>query len=697
MTEREFTTLIQRPESDTLDFKATQYDFAGVRRDEQLRKRGLFAKDILSMKNTPRSEAAFIVLGVKCLTDGTKELTGLARQVDDALLQEQIASLVQPHPKFRYIPIVYQGKQFGVIEIPADRTVGPCLPTKDVVGAGLKARLVYIRRNSRNSEADHAESKYVWQWFNDPSSPHVDLPPRRTELSQPYPEVIVLIPGYAEWSGPGSQRASGTVTLVKGSQNVIVDTGVPTQRREILERLQANGLKPGDIDVVVITHGQSDHLGNNNLFPKAKFILDTDVSTGDEYTVHNFRQDAFHIDAGIYAIATPGHTDHDISVVAETANGTVVIAGDIFERDGDWQDRSWEAWSKKKKDQKESREKILRIADFIVPGHGDIFRSPTFAALELAPAHHDREQIDQFLRQRSPLISELARRFQTHWSRVDEERITTWLRQFGDYRSLQSVFPLLENIDYIDDAKITDIFADYFEKLTAKTPRRPVFSRLGGGKDSSSIVGYICSKVFDEKTRRDVLFENIEAAARTQDPSAVTLVLLDDTIGSGNQAITIFSEWLGVSPEEPKHVHRLSPEAAAWLRRTELRYFAFIGFTEGKVKLQNFLASQGIEISVQSAITMEESAGCFEPNSLIFDNPQVRLHAKKIAEEIGYQLFADREDWPVEKRRTMALGYEGAQKLIVFSYNTPNCTLPIFWKTGIYSGQQWLPLFPRRD
>lgn len=697
MTEKEFQSLIERAESDTLDFKETQYDFAGTSREEKLRRRGFFAKDVLCMNNTPRSDSAFIVLGVKCRPDGSKALTGLPRQVDDAFLQDQVAGLVHPHPKFRYIPLLFEGRQFGVIEIPVDRRVGPCLPTKDVPGAGLKARIVYVRRNSRNSEADHAEEKNVWQWFNE--APGVQSqPPAQTEQPVfPHPKVIVLIPGYAEWSGPGKQHAAGTVTLITGQTNVIVDTGIPTQKRQIVAKLEENGLKPRDIDVVVITHGQSDHVGNNNLFPRAKFILDTDVSTGDEYSVHDFHEDAFHIDKGIYAIATPGHTEHDISVVVETENGTVVVVGDTFEREGDWQDKSWEAWSKKKEEQRKSREKILRIAHFIVPGHGDIFRSPSLAALEFAPARHEAGEIERFLAKHSALIGELARRFQTHWSRIDEEKIKAWLRQFGDYRSLQSVFPLLQNVNYIDDAKIADIFNDFYQKLTAGSARRPVFCRLGGGKDSSSLLGYLCSKVFDEKARREVLFENIEAAARTLAPDGVVLVFLDDTIGSGNQAMQIFGEWLGCSAEPPEHVHRLTPEAEAWLRKAELRYFSLIGFKEGTERLIAYLKEQQLAISVQSALTMEESAGCFEPNSLIFDNPQVRLHAKKIAEEIGYQLFGDRRDWSDEKRRSMALGYRAAQKLIVFSYNTPNCTLPILWKKGVYNGTEWVPLFPRRD
>jgi glyoxylase-like metal-dependent hydrolase (beta-lactamase superfamily II) len=510
-------------------------------------------------------------------------------------------------------------------------------------------------------------------------------------------KVVVLIPGYADWAGPGKQRASGTVTLVKGRTNVIVDTGVPTQKKTIVKRLAAEGLTPNDIRYVVITHGQSDHIGNNNLFPKAEFILDTDVSIGDQYSVHDFHKDAFHIDDGIWVVSTPGHTEHDISVIVETEDGPVAVAGDIFEKEGDWLDKSWEAWSKKKDDQRKSREKLLRIAQYIVPGHGDIFRVPPLATLALAPGHQDAHEQEAFFRKFTPAISEMARRFQTHWSRIDEDRIKNWLRQFGDYRSIQSVFPLLQHIHYIDDGRITELFDEFFQRMVAAEQSEIVFSRLGGAKDSTSLINYHCSKVFAEERRKHIVFDNVEALSRTRDADKTTVVFLDDTIGSGNQATTIFKEWLGLTDDPLVHVHRLSPEAEAWLRRAKLAYFALVGFREGKDLLATFLASQHIELRIYTAITMEEAAGCFDASSLIFDNPQVRLHAKKIVEEIGFQLFADHNDWTEEKRKSMALGYHSAQKLLVFSYNTPNCTLPVLWKSGQFNGKVWSPLFPRRD
>jgi len=512
-------------------------------------------------------------------------------------------------------------------------------------------------------------------------------------------EVIVLIPGYADWTGPGKQHAAGTITLIKGQQNVIVDTGIPAQKNLIIKKLKEHGVTPSDINFVVLTHGHVDHIGNNNLFPKACFILDTDVLRGDEFTIHDFAHDAFHIAGGIAVIYTPGHTEHDATVIVETNEGTVAITGDIFECDDDWHKEAWEPWSKHRETQRKSRERILRIADYIVPGHGDMFEAPTLAELELGPTQPGPKSAVKFLK--SPRIiariADMAKRFQTHWSRIDEDRIRDWLLQFGGYQDAQCIFPLLEKIDYIDDQLIVDIFQEFYERFATTTNKKIVFCLFGGIKDSSSQINYICSKAFEEGERKQIAFENLQTLADTYASDEIEVVFLDDMVGTGNQAIQIFHEWLGITKKKGKYVQQLDSPAQSWLRQTSLTYFTIVGFQEGMSKIQNDLTNEGLKINVAAGKEMLEKEGCFDAKSLIFDNPQVRLHAKKLAFEIGYELFSEERKWSEDKRRNMARGYGKGQKLIVFSYNTPNCTLPILWKNGEYNGRQWRALFPRRE
>jgi glyoxylase-like metal-dependent hydrolase (beta-lactamase superfamily II) len=160
---------------------------------------------------------------------------------------------------------------------------------------------------------------------------------------------------------------------------VLVDSGDPWQRQEILDALAIADLNPADISFVVNTHGHLDHVGNNNLFPHATFILGSDVARHGEYWTHAFDQGPLVIEATdgsdpIAVIATPGHTDHDLSVLVRTREGVVAIAGDTFEYEADELDNAWRRWSVNAARQQASRDTIRELADFIVPGHGGLFR-----------------------------------------------------------------------------------------------------------------------------------------------------------------------------------------------------------------------------------------------------------------------------------------------------------------------------------
>lgn len=187
-------------------------------------------------------------------------------------------------------------------------------------------------------------------------------------------EVIILKTGYCLRQG-GVTRADGTITLVKGPVNIIVDTGSPQDRQFIIDGLGKEGLIADDIRFVVCTHGHSDHVGNNNLFPGSTFIVSHDISKGDTYTFHDFKSGApYMIDGHVEVVATPGHTSQDVSVMVKTKDGVFAIAGDLFESEEDLENEGlWKASSELPSEQEKSRAKVLAKADFIVPGHGEMF------------------------------------------------------------------------------------------------------------------------------------------------------------------------------------------------------------------------------------------------------------------------------------------------------------------------------------
>lgn len=171
MTENEFQKLIRRSEGETLDFKEDGYDLKNSRNK--------FIKDVLAMANTPREQPAYIVFGVRWTPESGSTVVGLERQLDDVELQHKFGeNLVQPIPRFTYIPLRFEGKQVGVLEIPVGKD-GPYGPITDQdkkrqdsssYDERLQAGAVYYRRGSQNARAMGTELKQIVTWFLDRDS-----------------------------------------------------------------------------------------------------------------------------------------------------------------------------------------------------------------------------------------------------------------------------------------------------------------------------------------------------------------------------------------------------------------------------------------------------------------------------------------------------------------------------------------------
>lgn len=196
-------------------------------------------------------------------------------------------------------------------------------------------------------------------------------------------EIHIIQPGYAIWDKKmKAQRADGTISLILSEKKILVDTGLPKDKSTILNGLKEHNLEPEDIDYVICTHGDADHISNNNLFINAKLIVGFDVYENDMAT---FFQNSLKIDANITVVEMTGHDDRSIGVHVTTAKGLIVIAGDLFEFEGDFKDISdWVAFSKEPKQHIKTRAKVWELADYIVPGHGDMFKiDKTIDILEL--------------------------------------------------------------------------------------------------------------------------------------------------------------------------------------------------------------------------------------------------------------------------------------------------------------------------
>lgn len=192
--------------------------------------------------------------------------------------------------------------------------------------------------------------------------------------------IKVLIEGYASISKKGV-IASSTVTLIRSNKiNIIVDPGI--NRKLLLLKLEENNLKVDDIDFVFMTHTHADHNLLTGLFPDAKVIDNELIYDEDREIEHDMKVPGTNIEI----INTPGHDQFHASLLVPTKEGKVVVAGDVFwwmddekqTTDKDSLIGRKDPYGKDEKALQKSRKLILEIADYIIPGHGKIFKNDKY-------------------------------------------------------------------------------------------------------------------------------------------------------------------------------------------------------------------------------------------------------------------------------------------------------------------------------
>ncbi|MFA6553361.1 MAG: MBL fold metallo-hydrolase [Patescibacteria group bacterium] len=179
--------------------------------------------------------------------------------------------------------------------------------------------------------------------------------------------IKLLVQGYAQ-TGDVERASSTSVLVVDKDVKVVVDPGV--NREALAAGLQKEGLKPEDIQYVLITHYHPDHAYGAAWFPQAALLDYKERYQGDSIKQH----DGFVPGTELAIMHTPGHTPEHCSLAVPTEQGMVVVAGDVFwwpdgvkqTLDIDYPDE----YAQDVATLQESRQKLLKLADVIIPGHG---------------------------------------------------------------------------------------------------------------------------------------------------------------------------------------------------------------------------------------------------------------------------------------------------------------------------------------
>lgn len=196
-----------------------------------------------------------------------------------------------------------------------------------------------------------------------------------------YPVITILNEGYvAPIEGrnfvpgernDGARLVASTVALIDADGAIIVvDPGMVSGDIDLTNKIESAGFKNESVTHVFISHHHPDHTVRVGLFPKATVVDFWGSYNNDLWQDHG---DQFEIATNVTVMRTPGHTDEDASLVVVAEDGTYVFTHV-------W----WNEMMEPKVDPLaedpikliESRRKIIEIADFIIPGHGQMFANP---------------------------------------------------------------------------------------------------------------------------------------------------------------------------------------------------------------------------------------------------------------------------------------------------------------------------------
>jgi len=203
------------------------------------------------------------------------------------------------------------------------------------------------------------------------------------------------------------------IWYIEGAEkSILVDTGccdpewsrkyhfpdlVQSEEQKPINALSRIGVRPEDIDIVLLTHLHWDHASNNGLFKDATFLvqkkeLEYAASPlpvhlkgyeapqlgmhphylGVKYTVID---GDYEVVPGVSTILTPGHSPGSQCVTVETGKGVYVIATDTVPLYDNWEGipplmpHIANAIHVGLVEYFESFKKIEQLADYVLPGH----------------------------------------------------------------------------------------------------------------------------------------------------------------------------------------------------------------------------------------------------------------------------------------------------------------------------------------
>ncbi|WP_395658106.1 HD domain-containing protein [Nocardioides sp.] len=266
---------------------------------------------------------------------------------------------------------------------------------------------------------------------------------------------------------------------------------------------------------------------------------------------------------------------------------------------------------------------------------------------------------------------------------VGRAQVLSYVRQFaeGGDDVVNAALDVLAQVRVIDRDAVVSSLRAFLD--SNETFRGASIAPLGSPKDSSAVLTYFVGDLAEEY---ELNIRSLDQALIYPEP----IVLVDDFIGTGRQAVDILQVYMGVERDDPLDEERETlPDDGRALLTTRPVAFVFATGTEaGRMKLEEKAAELGIDATAYVHTSEIPSL-----DSVLNGHPH-RVAFIEFARKKGYEATAmlNGEERDDEWRTERSLGYGNRGLLLTSAFNTPTAATTILWADGA----GWVPLMPRR-
>lgn len=280
-------------------------------------------------------------------------------------------------------------------------------------------------------------------------------------------------------------------------------------------------------------------------------------------------------------------------------------------------------------------------------------------------------------------------------------------KELGDFDVfLKGYIKMLSIVEIVSKEIISKAFISNFNLILKEYSQNIILCNIGSLQDGSAVISYhvnMLNQKFEKKWKTHDLTKVLNS-----EESELNIVFMEDAFCSGKQILSIFETYMGIPINQRQtkevHVSELSTELREKLKQCNL-IFSFIYYEE---KNEEYFRRRLAEIGLTKVeiVSWKKFPKGYFKHSVNDDEKKekeiVQKYLKK-AGELLVKLKATNNDgnikdsWDDERIEQSVLGYNDAQQLVVFSWNTPTYTITPLWLKADRVDYQWIPLFPRID